>query len=107
MQYVEPLGPMDIHNIQEHHVSDEMFYRAAGWDSISDTTRRITPHWVGHIARMPVTRVPQQMLLGWWAGHQGKNRFGVVLQPIWLRVRVRDANIPEIDWFRMLNYYEC
>ena len=70
---------MDIYAMQEHHISDEMMYQASGWNTTADTMRRLTLEWVGHIARMPVSRLPKQMLFGWWAGHASKKRFGVIL----------------------------
>jgi len=92
---------MDIYAMREHHVSDEALYKAAGWNTMADTLRRLTLEWVGHIARMPTSRRPKQMLFGWWAGHASKKRFGVILQPIWLRRVVREAGVPLIDWFRV------
>ena len=92
---------MDRLNMQEYHVSDEMLYQASGWNTVTDTIRRLTLQWVGHIARMPLTRRPKQMLFGWWAGRKSKFRFGVILQPIWLRRVIKDAGVPKIDWFRL------
>ena len=80
---------MDIYAMREHHVSDEMLYQAAGWNTMADTIRRLTLQWVGHVARMPTTRRPKQMLFGWWAGKASKYRYGVILQPMWLRRIVR------------------
>jgi hypothetical protein len=61
---------MDIYAMKDHHVSDAMMYQASGWNTMADTVRRLTLDWVGHIARMPVTRRPKQMpfwLVGWSA----------------------------------------
>ena len=92
---------MDIYAMREHHVSDEMMYKASGWLTMEDTIRRLTLEWVGHVARMPTDRRPKQMLFGWWQNKKSKICLGVIMQPMWLRRIVRQAGIPAIDWFRL------
>ena len=41
------------------------------------------------------------MLFGWWATRRSKFRYGVVLQPMWLRRVVKEAGVPMIDRFRL------
>ena len=92
---------MDFRAMRDHHISDDMLYKAAGWDTMKDVIRRLSLQWVGHVARMPIHRRPKQMLFGWWAGKASKKRFGVILQPMWLRRVIREAGVPGIDWFRL------
>ena len=91
---------MDIYNMREHHVSDDMMYKAAGWERVEQLVQKASATWLGHVARMNIDRRPKQALFGWWGGRTGKGT-SVVTHPRFLAKAIDDGGIPAIDWFRM------
>ena len=87
-------------DLQEYHISYEMLRRAAGWPSTAHLVMRAALTWLGHVARMPVTRRPKQVLFGWWKGRTLKAHT-FVGQARWLERCLARAGIPVGDWFRL------
>ena len=86
--------------MQEQHISGEDLERAAGWEDITVVHRRQTLMWLGHVARMPVHRLPKLALFGWWDGHDARQR-APWSYATWLEQTLRHAGIPVLDWFRL------
>eukprot|EP00974_Lingulodinium_polyedra_P117268 11162590-Lingulodinium_polyedra.AAC.1 len=63
---------LDGYALQEHHIADAEVFAAIGWEDVVDLIRRQSLVWVGHVARMPVWRMPKQTLFGWIGGTLGK-----------------------------------
>ena len=84
----------------EHHISNEMLRRAAGWPTTQHMVMKASLIWLGHVARMSVNRRPKQMLFGWWKGRQMRvNTWSG--QARWLERCLAYARIPSGDWFRL------
>eukprot|EP00969_Alexandrium_andersonii_P126935 5609956-Alexandrium_andersonii.AAC.1 len=56
--------------------------------------------WMGDVARMPVRRLPKQVMFGWVGGKLGKQAGVGILHPRFVRDVLRGAGVPVIDWFR-------
>jgi ribonuclease HI len=88
------------HTMRTHHLRHNELYKAAGWTSIEILIKRHTLMWLGHVARMHPTRLPKLTLLGWAEGGT-YNRGGGKTQISWIKEVLKDARIPELDWFRL------
>eukprot|EP00969_Alexandrium_andersonii_P024164 1054793-Alexandrium_andersonii.AAC.1 len=51
---------MDCYAMAHYGVTDADLYAAAGWEQIKDVIHRQTLVWLGHVARMPLHRLPKQ-----------------------------------------------
>jgi hypothetical protein len=97
---------IDSYNAQEHHLKDLDMYRAVGWDRVVDVVMRQSLAWLGHVARMPISRHPKIALFGWVAGKTPRQHGVGVLQPNWLKEVMQRVGImapgrnPQEDWFR-------
>ena len=40
-------------------------YEAIGWNTMEETVSMLSLQWLGHVARMPIWRIPKQALFGW------------------------------------------
>jgi hypothetical protein len=92
---------LDSYNMQEHHLRDEALYRAVGWDTVTDMVMKHTLVWVGHVARMPITRAPKVALFGWVAGYRPRQHGVGMLQPRWMSDILERVGISDMDWFRL------
>eukprot|EP00969_Alexandrium_andersonii_P238343 10519989-Alexandrium_andersonii.AAC.1 len=63
---------MDCYLMADLGVTDQQRYAAAGWESTRDLIEWQTMVWAGHVARMPLHRLPKQVLLGWVGGQLGR-----------------------------------
>lgn len=91
---------MDVWLMRDVHVSDDMMYDMSGWEQVGDIIRRQTLHWLGHVARMPTTRRPKQMLCGWWDTKAIVSHSKSLIYPSWINKVLGNAGISDIDWFR-------
>ena len=85
--------------LHEHHVSNNMLRKAAGWPTMKNMIMKAALTWLGHVARMKTARRPKQMLFGWKKGCLLKPSIWGA-QTTWLNKCLKYANIPEGDWFR-------
>ncbi|KAI8483214.1 hypothetical protein Bbelb_390960 [Branchiostoma belcheri] len=76
------------------HISNEEVRRRTGQPSLSTLVRRARVRWLGHVARMPRTRLPR-MALNWVP--QGKRRRGGQ-QMTWEKTVMRDLEVMGITW---------
>ena len=83
-----------------YHISHERMRQAVGWPTVNALVRRATLMWLGHVARMGCGRLPKRALFGWWTGHEARSG-SVATQLLWLSKVLRDAGVPEMDWFRL------
>eukprot|EP00969_Alexandrium_andersonii_P096220 4248818-Alexandrium_andersonii.AAC.1 len=51
---------MDCQMMTQLDATDAQLYAAAGWESMRELIERQTMVWVGHVARMPLHRLPKQ-----------------------------------------------
>eukprot|EP00974_Lingulodinium_polyedra_P091004 8824472-Lingulodinium_polyedra.AAC.1 len=91
---------LDGYALQEHHITDAEVYAATGWEDVVDLIHRQTLVWLGHVARMPVSRLPKRALFGWVAGTLGRQAGVGVLQPRFVQDVLEGAGVPVVDWFR-------
>ncbi|KAI8494425.1 hypothetical protein Bbelb_276510 [Branchiostoma belcheri] len=76
------------------HISNEEVRRRTGQPSLSTLVRRARVRWLGHVARMPRTRLPR-MALNWVP--RGKSRRGGK-QMTWKQTVMRDLDVMGITW---------
>ena len=73
---------------------------AAGWMSVKHLVYRQVLSWTGHVARMSKERMPKMAMFGGWEGHDRRSRERQT-QNGFIRLVLREAGIPELDWFRL------
>lgn len=86
--------------MQKYGISDKMLFEAAGWDPAEIVLRRQCLLWLGHVARMPITRKAKQALFGWIGGQKHKSHVQRD-QATWLEQALNAANVNLTDWFRL------
>ena len=84
----------------QRHVSHDIMRQAVEWPSVDSLIWRATLMWLGHVARLGRERLPKIGIFGWWAGREARAG-GATSQLLWLTKVLRDAGIPEMDWFRL------
>ena len=86
-------------DVKEHRIKHEKLYKAACWQPIDQVIERETLKWIGHVARMGKDRLPKTAMFGWRKGIDPKigGRFD---QVTWIKKVLKEAKIPEMDWFR-------
>ena len=57
--------------------------------------------WAGHVARMPNTRVPKQILFAWWPEGTRTSANSMSGYKFRLAEALRDRQIPELVWLQM------
>ena len=59
---------LDALNMREFNIADAALRRLVHWDTFEHLLQRQVLRWVGHIARMPISRLPKIALFGWPEG---------------------------------------
>ena len=91
---------VDRLNTRQHGYSDEDLCHLVEWDTFSTVLHRQVLRWVGHVARMPITRLPKITLFG-WPVDMTKHRSGRTTFPMWAKWLLGKYNISHLDWFRL------
>eukprot|EP00969_Alexandrium_andersonii_P057047 2517064-Alexandrium_andersonii.AAC.1 len=61
---------------------------------MQDVIHRHTLVWMGHVARMPVHRLPKQVMFGWVGGRLGKQAGVGILHPRFVHDVLTGAGVP-------------
>ena len=91
---------VDRHNMREFGYSDEGLRLLANWDSFETLLHRNVLRWVGHVARMPISRLPKIALFG-WPQKMTKHTSGRFTYPMWIKWLLQKHGISHMDWFRL------
>ena len=87
-----------MQDVREHKIRHDRLYKAACWLPVDKVIKRETLRWLGHVARMKKDRLPKIALFGWRKGIDQKTVW--YDQRRWLKNILKEAQIPEMDWFR-------
>ena len=74
--------------------------QGGGLAPIDKVIKRETLRWMGHVARMSKERLPKIALFGWRPGVDPEMASKWKDQSRWMRDVLKEAGIPELDWFR-------
>ena len=91
---------LDVFNMREHGYSDDSLRRLVQWDTFEVLLHRQVLRWVGHVARMPITRLPKIALFGWPEG-MSKHKSGRYSYPMWVKWILAKYHVSHLDWFRL------
>ncbi|CAJ1414131.1 unnamed protein product, partial [Effrenium voratum] len=91
---------LDVFNMREYGYSDEGLLRMVHWDPFPLLLHRQVLHWAGHVARMPVSRLPKIALFGWPVGLE-RHSSGRSTYPMWVKWLLLKYGISTMDWFRL------
>ena len=91
---------LDVVNTREHGYSDAGLRRLVHWDTFEHLLHRNVLRWVGHVARMPISRLPKIALFG-WPTSMTQHRTGRYSYPMWVRWLLQKYGISHLDWFRL------
>lgn len=91
---------VDRLNMRQHSYSDEGLRRLVQWDSFEDLLHRNVLRWVGHVARMPISRLPKIALFG-WPTDMTKHTSARFTFPMWVKWLLSKHGISHLDWFRL------
>ena len=91
---------LDVFNMREYGYSDEGLLRMVHWDPFPLLLHRQVLHWAGHVARMPVSRLPKIALFGWPVGLERRSS-GRSKYPTWVKWLLLRHGISTTDWFRL------
>ena len=64
---VRTMCRINIAHTLRHHITTESLLKRLGIESLDTYYHRRLLRWVGHVSRMPLTRVPRMLLTGWVA----------------------------------------
>ena len=87
-------------NLREQHITHTQLHRAARWPPVRTILMRATLRWLGHIARMPITRLPKIALFGVWL-HNIRSPTLANTQIRWIHKVLQEADIHHLDFFRL------
>ena len=90
---------LDVVNLREHGYSDAGLRRLVHWDTFEHLLHRNVLRWVGHVARMPISRLPKIALFG-WPTPMTQRCTGRYSYPMWVRW-LHKYGISHLDWFRL------
>ena len=91
---------LDIFNMSENCYDDAALRKMVGWDHFSILIHRQVLKWVGHVARMHVTRAPKVALFGWPKGLEAHRSCRLTF-PQWVKWLLHKYGFSEMDWFRL------
>ena len=91
---------VDRLNMREFNYSDAGLRQLVHWDSFETVLHRQVLRWVGHVARMPISRLPKITLFG-WPETMTKHRSGRTTYPMWTKWLLNKYGISHLDWFRL------
>ena len=86
--------------MREHGYSDEGLRHLVRWDTFATVLHRQVLRWVGHVARMPITRLSKIRLFGWPVG-MIMHRSGQTTFPMWAKWLLGKYNISPLDGFKL------
>lgn len=86
--------------MHELHITNAQLHAAAQWPFIEDVIMEQSLRWLGHIARMPITRLPKIALFGTWL-QAGTNSTHANTQIRWLSSALKKADIHHLEFFRL------
>ena len=88
------------YNLRRCGLSNAILCRMVQWEPFLTSARRASLLWLAHVARMEFS-APQKQLLFGWLSEAGAKQHSPFKQAQWLNACLRDANISEIDWYRL------
>ena len=91
---------VDRMSMWQHGYSDEGLRNLVQWDSFEHLLHRQVLRWVGHVARMPISRLPKIAVFGWPA-HMPKHLSCRFTFPMWTKWVLQKHGFPHLDWFRL------
>ena len=91
---------LDRYNMREHGYSDEALRQLVGWNHFSSILHRSVLNWLGHVARMPCSRLPKMAVFGWLSGLE-EHRSCRYTFPMWANWLLSKYGISDMDWFRL------
>ena len=100
---VRPCLGLDVFSTREHKYSDAGLRRLVHWDSFEQLLHRNVLRWVGHVACVPISRLPKIALFGWPAS-MTQHRSGRYSYPMWIRWLLQKYGISRLDWFRQAQH---
>jgi len=56
---------VNLHHSFRHHTTSTSVFRRLGIRDIGSYFRNRILRWVGHVAHMPMSRAPRQLVTGW------------------------------------------
>lgn len=87
-------------DLRERHITNAQLHQATRWPTVRVLLMRATLRWLGHIARMPVTRLPKIALFGAWV-HKTRAPTLVNTQIRWINKVLQTADIHHLEFFRL------
>ena len=88
------------YDLRRNGISNSVLRCLAQWEPFETAVRRASLLWLGHVARMSVDKPQKQTFFGWIADAKGKERCPFK-QAQWINSCLRQAGIPELEWFRL------
>ena len=91
---------VDRMSMWQHGYSDEGLRNLFHWDSFEHLLHRQVLRWIGHVARMPISRLPKIAVFG-WPTDMTKHSSARFTYPMWVKRLLQKHGIPHLDWFRL------
>ena len=91
---------VDRMSMWQHGYSDEGLRRLVHWDSFEHLLHRQVLRRIGHVARMPISRLPKIAVFV-WPTDMTKHSSARFTYPMWAKWLPQKHGIPDLDWFRL------